>query len=70
MTLSEPIIADTARLNASQTARLLEMSRDTLRKYTDGGLIKCGYRRLVSKTATPRRFYMGHEIKRFWRATV
>lgn len=70
MTTTEPIIADTARLNASQTARLLDMSRDTLRKYTDEGLIKCGHRRLVSKTATPRRFYVGHEIKRFWRATV
>jgi DNA-binding transcriptional MerR regulator len=68
MTVSEPTIADSARLNSSQAARILEMSRETLRKYTDEGLIRCGYRRLGSQSR--RRFYSGREIKRFWRVMV
>lgn len=37
--------------------------RNTLKKYTDAGAIKCGFRR-----ESGRKFYAGSEILRFWRA--
>jgi DNA-binding transcriptional MerR regulator len=63
MTRQEPNIKDEERLPIGEAARLLEMSRDTLRKHTDEGYVKCIFNR-VNK----RRVYQGKELKRYWRA--
>ncbi len=63
MSIEEPKISDTAKVPIGKAAELLEISRNTLRRHTDNGYIRCGYNR-VNK----RRFYTGAEIKRYWRA--
>lgn len=63
MGIEEPKISDAARLPIGQAAELLGISRDTLRKHTNSGYIRCNFNR-VNK----RRFYTGKELKRYWRA--
>lgn len=59
----EPQVASEGRYTVGQTCRALGIHRNTLRKYTDAGMIKCGFRR-----ESARKFYLGREIVRFWRA--
>ncbi len=47
----------------AETCELLDIHRDTLRKYTFAGSIRCGFRR-----CNGRKFYLGSEILRFWKA--
>lgn len=51
------------RYTVSETCQALCICRDSLRKYTQAGLIKYGLRR-----ETGRKFYLGSEILRFWKA--
>lgn len=62
MTATMPTINDTDQLSISQAAQVLGIHRNTLRKHTDEGLIRCGFRR-----NTGRRYYLGREIKRYWK---
>lgn len=66
MTTDEPLVADTTRVNAIQAARLLGISRPTLKKYTDVGQIRVRYRRNASGRKVP--FYLGLDLKKFWRS--
>lgn len=63
MTVVEPQIPDNARLPIGKAAKLLGISRETLRTHTENNYIKCGWNR-----ANKRRFYTGAELKRYWRA--
>lgn len=58
-----PDVPDNSRYPIGKAATILGISRDTLRKYTEEGKIKCGFRR-----ENNRRFYTGSEIKRFRKA--
>jgi DNA-binding transcriptional MerR regulator len=62
LTISEPIVNDTDRLNITQAAAVLGIHRNTLRQHSDEGLIKFS----VSKR-TGYRKYLGRDIKRYWR---
>lgn len=65
MTSEEPRVSQTGRYSINETAELLCIHRNSLRTYTDKGLIKCGFRK-----ATMRKFYTGNEILAFWRAKM
>ena len=65
ITAEEPNVKATGRYTTTQTCELLSIHRNSLCKYTKMGLIKCGFRR-----ATARKFYLGSEILRFWRAQL
>lgn len=65
ITSVEPVVSETGRYSVTETSKILGIQRNTLRKYTVQGLIKCGYRK-----ATARKFYCGSEILRFWRAQL
>lgn len=60
-----PEVNATGRYGISETSKALGIHRNTLRKYTDSGLIKCGFRR-----GSARKFYAGSEIIRFWKAQL
>lgn len=63
MTNVEPNVPDNGRYSTTEAARVLGISRTTLYKYANAGMIKCGYRR-----ANNRPFFEGREILRLWRA--
>lgn len=58
---SEPNVSLNGRYTVSETCRILGIHRNTLRKYTQSGAIRCGVRRVDS-----RKYYLGSEIKRLW----
>lgn len=64
MTVEEPKVSDAGRFTVAETAELLGIHRNTLRRYTNDKLIKFGLRR-----TNGRKFYAGSEIKRFWRSS-
>lgn len=59
----EPNVCLTARYTMNQTAEILGIHRNTLRRYSDRGLIKHGNRKIGRKN----KFFLGREILRFWR---
>lgn len=63
MTATEPKVDKDGRYSAKEAAGLLGVSRATLERYVKTGKIKCGIRR-----SNGRRFYLGMEIVRCWRA--
>lgn len=65
ITANEPKVNENGRYSVMQTSEVLEIHRNTLRNYTEQGLIKCGFRR-----GNGRKFYEGREIVRFWRAQL
>lgn len=65
ITAIEPKVNENGRYSVTQTSEALEIHRNTLRNYTEQGLIKCGFRR-----GNGRKFYEGREIVRFWRAQL
>lgn len=65
ITSDEPRVAPTGRYSINDTCRALGIHRNSLRRYTEEGLIKCGFHRCGRK-----KFYQGTEILRFWRATA
>lgn len=62
---TEPVVASDGRYSVSQTCLALGIHRNTLQRYTEQGLIKCGFRR-----ESARKFYKGSEIVRFWKAQL
>ena len=64
MVTLEPNIPNDGRYSIAETCEHLGVHRNSLRNYTDSGLIKCGFRRVNMK-----KFYTGSEIKRFWKST-
>lgn len=65
ITPTEPNVNVTGRYSVMETSAALGIHRNSLRKYTELGLIKCGFRR-----HTARKFYLGSEILKFWRAQL
>lgn len=65
ITTNEPKVNEGGRYSVMQACEALGIHRNTLRNYTEQGLIKCGFRR-----ETGRKFYAGREIIRFWRAQL
>lgn len=65
ITATEPRVALDGRYTVSQTCLALGIHRNTLQRYTERGLIKCGLRR-----ETARKFYLGRDIIKFWRAQI
>ncbi len=65
VTALEPQVAPTGRYTVGQTCKHLGIHRNTLRKYTDAGYIKCSFRR-----ETARKIYTGQEILRFWKSLL
>ena len=63
MTPIEPKVSLQARYDVPQTLRLLKTSRPTLMKYARMGYIKYGLHR-----TNGRKFFLGSEIIRCWRA--
>lgn len=63
MRSSKPDVNLSTMYNISETCEILGIHRDTLRKYTFTGSIRCGFRR-----CNGRKFYLGSEILRFWRS--
>ncbi len=57
VTAIEPQVAPTGRYSVGETCKHLGIHRNTLRKYTDEGHIKCGFRE-----ETARKIYTGQEI--------
>ena len=64
MVTEEPKVSDAGRYSATETAKVLGIHKDTLRKHTENRLIKFGLRR-----TNGRKFYLGSEIKRYWRSS-
>ena len=58
-----PDVPENGRYSATETAALLGIHRDTLRRHSEAGLIKFGLRR-----SSMRKFYLGREINRYWKA--
>ena len=65
MVTIEPKINMAGRYTIEETCKLLGIHRHTLRRYTVKGKIHCGVRR-----STMRKFYLGSEILRFWKAQL
>lgn len=65
ITSLEPIVSANGRYSINETCEKLGIHRKTLRSYTDRNLIKCGFRK-----GTMRKFYLGSEILKFWKAQV
>ena len=63
MVNEEPKASDFGRYSVSETCGLLGIHRNTLLKWTNEGIVRCGFRK-----ANMRKFYEGREIKRIWRA--
>ena len=66
MTITEPVVSLTGRYPIGKAAEILGVSRGTLRKYSDLGLIKTGHRR----TGKMERFFLGSDILHFWRTKM
>ena len=65
MVTEEPRVKEASRYSLEEASKLLGMHRNTLLKYANKGIIKTGIRRSNS-----RRFYLGREIIRFWKAQL
>jgi predicted site-specific integrase-resolvase len=65
MTTIEPVVAQNGRYNIKKTCEILNINRNTLRKYTLAGFIKCGYR-----PPCGRKFYLGKEIIKYWKKEI
>lgn len=68
MTTEEPKVSLSGRYSINDTCKLLGICRDSLAKYTHETCeIACGWRTIGGKM---RKYYLGSEILRFWRAHV
>lgn len=65
ITSEEPQVTMTGRYSVTDTCKHLGIHRNTLRRATEAGNIKCGFRK-----DTARKFYLGSEIKRFWESQM
>lgn len=65
MTTKEPKINLTDRLELKATAEVLNVSKGTVLRYTQKGLLRAGI-----KKSNGRRYWLGSEIIRFWQASI
>lgn len=66
MISTEPNVSLSGRYSINETCDLLGIHRDSLYKYTHETCeIKCGWRKIGGRL---RKYYLGSEILRYWRA--
>jgi len=65
MVTLQPQAHPAGRYTVNETCKLLGIHRNTLRKYTEAGEIRCDIRK-----GTWQKFYTGLEILRFWNAVL
>ena len=65
ITSYQPCVVPDGRYSISDTCKLLNIHRHTLRRYTKAGFIEYGQR-----GENGRKFYLGSEIIRFWKAQL
>lgn len=65
MTNERPDVHADGRYSINEVTALLGISRSTLRRYTDKGIVKCGRRR-----SNGRPFYTGRDIIQLWMAVL
>lgn len=65
MTSTRPDVHADGRYSINEMTALLGISRSTLRRYTDKGVIKCGRRR-----TNGRPFYTGRAVLQLWMAVL
>lgn len=58
---TRPNVESDGRYTVTQTCSILGIHRNSLRKYTDAGLINC-----IFNSICCRKLYEGKEILRFW----
>ena len=56
-------VSDSDRYNLSESARLLNIDRKTLRTHANNGLIRC-----IHSKANKRRMFTGLELKRYYKS--
>ena len=61
----EPKAALNSRYTIEEAAELLGIHHNTLLRYVKQGLLRCGFRR-----NNRRKFFLGSEIIRFWKAQL
>ena len=61
MVAEQPNVQLTSRYTVTETCTILGIHRNTLRRYTNRGVIQSGFRK-----STLKRFYLGSEILKFW----
>lgn len=62
---TRPKVESDGRYTVTQTCSILGIHRNSLRKYTDAGLINCEFNKICY-----RKLYQGKEILRFWDAQI
>lgn len=67
MTGVEPVLPPMRRYTTGETCSILGIHRNTLRRRTADGSIRCGYRKSGSRMFP---YYLGKDIVRFWRAVL
>jgi len=65
MNNEKPNVLMDGRYSINEVTALLGISRSTLRRYTDSGIVKCGRRR-----TNGRPFYTGKQILQLWMAVI
>ena len=61
----EPQISDSARYTVTEVAALLQLHRNTIRDLAESRMLKY---KLSPRNG--RKYFLGREIKRFWRTQV
>ena len=65
MNNSKPQVIEDARYSVKEVTQMLGISRSTLYRYTENGIVKCGRRR-----ANGRPFYTGRAVLQLWLAVI
>jgi len=65
MTNERPDVAPEGRYSVKEVTQMLGISRSTLYRYTEKGIVRCGYRR-----TNGRPFYTGRSVLQLWLAVL
>lgn len=63
--LTPPGLVRTKKYSTAEVAELLGVHRTTIRRYAEGGYLKCGYSR-----QNGRRFFTGEQILNFYNSQL
>ena len=65
MNCEKPKVIEDARYSVGEVTQMLGISRSTLYRYTEKGIVKCGRRR-----TNGRPFYTGRSVLQLWMAVL
>lgn len=65
MNCEKPKVFEDARYSVREVTQMLGISRSTLYRYTEKGIVKCGRRR-----TNGRPFYTGRSVLQLWMAVL